>query len=729
MKSTDGKNGAAEAARPETGGGCDKNMVAAAIVNVNNELKKLDTRAKLVAGYSKAKMERFSEIYDDLIGLLSRYPQFPVDVIGQHDINLFYPLMKLISVNLSQGHWKEVSRLIDTFGVLVWHHLNHPFLYKSLVKDFCADESIVQQFCKLIFELAPKGRRADSMYMYWFTRKVMKPGSEETRELSYAHSVGFVKLVTENISRFHSQLSNLDGMCTGSVSSKDENKALTELLVKLIGEMEVDPERELLTLMCTSMGLLDKLETLRQQEISGINKKCIGKFIEVSRNTLLWQDPAIISSKQAFADMAKNKSMSIRSDCKYSLLFLLEILDHRDTFNYLESHSLLCYLSFSLKNLNNLSLNGKMELYLHYNQLNSKVSLTALLAHLNFVLASSFLSSFGDNEDIPDIITNHFNQSRLPPLPKSDYFFDNIYSTDAFDNDLNLANNKGNVSRLVHCISLNLNLLLQLLKDEFYSISIMNTYSTDQINLKLIFRSIGLIFSSLFTSLVALRKLDDYDKFDVRLSQDFIIDIYSQLVSMDMKCTQNTLTWVCLINFASDVCYFDLRYVPIFESLFNTLMQKSESSKVLEDQLVKSGLSFFFSTFDNGNFNYAMVGKFTDVSKQTHANSPLVEIEYHEYEFMYAHLQGNQDALSKDRRVQTFPGNEQTTNPPYNNPSMLKEQNNYTYSKQQFNTQPNNDLLFIFEPEIANISTPLKSNYATNFARQQSIHVDQYGKT
>ncbi|CUM55468.1 uncharacterized protein AC631_03131 [Debaryomyces fabryi] len=701
----------------------DSSSVALALINVNNELQKLETKDKNKTKYSDELLNKIKKIYDDLIKMLHKYPQFPSEVIDHQDLNLFYPLMKLISINLARG--QDVNDLTDKFGMLIWHHLNHPVLFRNLMKLLGSRDTIMKQFCELILEIVPKIQKDDFLYAYWYTRKVTDGPSEDVRDEWYAISMGFVKLITENIEEWYNVFLELECMCKISSFTKDDNKKLTDLLVLLIEGFGAPSKKELLALMISTMGLVENLESLSQQEISSINKRCISKVVETVRNTLIWNDPCLISTKKVMSALSKTSSISIKLDPKHSILFILEILDHGNDFNYLHTYNLLSYLTMSLRNLNNLLLYGKQNLYLHYNQLNSKISLTALLANLNYIISSSLLSIYSDNEEIPDIISDNFNQTRLPPLPKSDYFFDNFNYKDAFDNDLSLTNNSGNTIRLMHCQSINLNLLLQILQDELYAISMMNTYSADQVNLKLIFRLIDLMFSSLFPSLVFLQKYGDHDRLDTKSNQETIFNIYHKLISADLRFTQNSLMWVCLINFASDICYFDLNYVPIFESLFKFLVNKTSSNTVLEDELVKSAFKFFFATFSNEDIVDGISGSASKIEMPTNSNLVTVEISYDEYKFMYPYPQQNPINSNPDGlRMDCL-----TTNDPYVNVShTYLHMQDQAENKKPYNNTNNNDLLFIFEPEIANASTPLKSNYVTNFARQQSIHVDQYGR-
>lgn len=703
----------------------DSTSVALAIVNVNNELQKLETKDKSKANYSGELLRKIKKIYDDLIKMLNRHPQFPSEVIDHQDLNLFYPLMKLISINLSRG--EDIVALTDTYGMLLWHHMNHPVLFKSFMRLFTSHDTIMKQFCKLILELAPKLQPVNFLYAYWYTRKVTDALSEDVKDEWHAISMGYVKFVTENVEECYQIILELENMSTVSTFTKDNNKKLTDMLILLIEGLGLESKKELLALMFLTTRLAENLESLSELELSSVNKKSVSKVLEIIRNTLIWNDPCLTSTKKVISSLSKTNSISIKLDTKHSILFILEILDHGNDFNYLHSYNLLSYLTMSLRNLNNLFLCGKQNLYQQYNQLNSKISLTALLANLNYIISTSLLSIYIDNEEIPEIISTHFKRTRLPPLPKSDYFFDSFNTKDPFDNDLSLANNSGNIIRLMHCQSLNLHLLLQILQDELYAISMMNTYSAEQVNLKLIFRLIDLLFSSLFPSLVFLQKYDDHNK-DAKAIRDIILDIYHKLISIDLRYTQNSLMWVCLINFASDICYFDLRFVPIFESLFMFLVDKTASNAIQDDELVKSALDFFFTTFSNQESTYQIRG--ADYKKEkssSHSNSVTVEISYDEYKFMYPHRQHhsvNSDPITEELRMDSL-----TTNDPYINvPHTYPNMQDHTESKKHYNNSNNNDLLFIFEPEIANASTPLKSNYVTNFARQQSIHVDQYGK-
>ena len=94
---------------------------------------------------------------------------------------------------------------------------------------------------------------------------------------------------------------------------------------------------------------------------------------------------------------------------------------------------------------------------------------------------------------------------------------------------------------------------------------------------------------------------------------------------------------------------------------------------------------------------------------------------------MYPHRQQqpvNPDTITEELRMDSL-----TTNDPYVNVAhTYPNMQDHTESKKHYNNSNNNDLLFIFEPEIANASTPLKSNYVTNFANNKvsmSINIEK----
>lgn len=700
----------------------DRSHVESAIINVDRELRKFETRGKIKAEYSPEVLDKISGIYDDLIKMLNMYPQFPTGALDGHELNLFCPLMKLISVNLSQG--KDIEHLKDTFSMLIWHHFSQPVLFKEFSRSFRAGDAILKQFCMLILDLSTNVGTMDFPSMYWYTRKMIGSLSGEISKSGSVTSISFIRLVTENFEELYKILSDIEDMKEIVVFTNDENKKLGGLLPALIDYFGLKAKAELASLTLFSMGLIGTLESFLQQDISDVNKKCINQILQSSRNIVIWGDPSVIATKDALSSMTKMKNISIKLDSRHSILFLLEVLDHGTQFNYSESYTLICYLSIALKNLGNLLMNGKQDLYLQFNQLNSKLSLTAFLANLNYIISLSLLSSCNDHSELPDLITKHFEQARLPPFPKADYFYDKLNSKDSFDNDLTLSNNCHNLDRLTHCHLLTLHILLQVIRDDLFAISIMNTYSSENITLKLVFRLIDLLYSTLFPSLVFLNANSEYG-INTQVTKDIIFQIYLKIISVDLRSPKNSLIWVCLINFASDICYFDLKYVEIFESLFEYLLDKTASSKILEDDLVKSGLDFFFATFSNSTANYNALVRNSDVTNSSDKQE-IVEISYNEYEFMYAHLQRIQPIQNpnSELRIENL-----STNDTPSGPSVYANiQKDHNAARKPYNYSNNNDQLLMFNPEMANSSTPLKSNYATNFARQQSIHVDQYGK-
>lgn len=369
---------------------------------------------------------------------------------------------------------------------------------------------------------------------------------------------------------------------------------------------------------------------------------------------------------------------SDRSASSIAFNFLLEVIDQHENLDYFLDSALVQKLLLALCVLNKqLDLGGKLQFFLLYNKLNSKISLTVCLLCYNYLIQRNLLKFAGSNDDIPGLVAKNFDFLNLPPLSKSDRLCAVEPASDSFGNDIRLINQHSCFHNLLYCCILNLNLLTKVINDEFVALSTMSDNASDEIIQKLVFSLLDLTFSCLFPVLVVLLKVDDW--YLRPTGTKLVYEVFKTLLNIDTS-IEASLIWVNFLNFAHDVCYSDIRFYQIFEQLFAYLIQ--QSAEVKEDPLIRSGLESFVLTFTDGESKDSLC----ELLAIRQERSPSKQISLDDLRYLYPQKSGGDEQL-KDTNLETKlnsgkPGNSSSAN----------------------------------------------KSYLVNSARKPSVHIDQFGK-
>ncbi|KAK6203571.1 uncharacterized protein RJT21DRAFT_119739 [Scheffersomyces amazonensis] len=316
----------------------------------------------------------------------------------------------------------------------------------------------------------------------------------------------------------------------------------------------------------------------------------------------------------------------------------------------------------------------RLEAYKCFEQMNSKISLAVAIIYLNFLLSISLCSLF-DNISIPKIALEYFKQFQLPPVSKSK----SISSVKTEEASTSVHN-------LQMCIIYCLKLLRSILEEEVKSLAFIDIYTPHSIHDKIVFQLLELAIPSLFVTLIFVERNSEGGPINT-ICLYLVNELFKTLVNIEVKGLENSLNWVSIINFANDTCYSDLRYAPLFHKLLGYLAYHNK--KKIEDPLVQSALQFFYSAFGPGNSSYeAWINGEQDITMFSNEELDF-DIFTYDYEYLY-----QTDSSSRS--------------------------NNLDHSS--------SDMSMSQSDKLGMTSTPQKQNYVTNSARQQSIHVDQFGK-
>lgn len=615
-----------------------------ALQNINQELKKITSDEQILPILDREKLKELGIVYQDLVKLLAKYPKFKAHEVPDK-IDLFRPLMKLISFNLAFGDFKAANTLVDVFSGLIWYHLNHSMLFTNLIEMFTEENGLLMSlFCEQVMKMIPNRKECPSSFDYWYSRKVILRCSDDIRNMQQIFSIGYLAYTSTRLTEIHGTISQLELVTSISSLEQNDNRLLLRVLTSLAAYTSNSNGRELLTLVGKHMGLSTTLKAIKPKNLWSANLKLI-KFLE---ETITWTmngiDPAISGDSRHFQSYQRKDPVLValesRSLEKLAFLFLLELLDHSSNMDMVHNINTIAHLNTSLKLLTNCLQNDKANFYSQYNELNCKPSVSTILSSIIFLLASQLSKAYYDCDAPPDIISGHFEHLKLPPLAKSNFF--SIITEDK-ETGSHIDHFKGQLQfeKCTYCLFLCVSLLNQILQDELYAFSTGKIGGTDTISLKLIFRLVGLIISSLFTASIFLQQNKSGCDYNLKIAGEAIIDAYHTLLSTDVKCTSTSLIWVCLINFASDICFFDMKYVTIFEKIFMRLLERfTPADEVIKSQLVGSALSFFFNTFSGPQvLSCPLLASLPNLVKQNPGD--LVIIQYLEYEFIYKNLDRN----------------------------------------------------------------------------------------
>lgn len=566
---------------------------------------------------SEANIDAICQLYEGLV----------VANVDIGTVDLAAPLFQAISNRMDQKGFESVHGLCDALSVLLWNLLIQKGSHLR-GKDLL---SVVSDNNIEIANIASKINTVDNdillnLYLY---------------EAGKCPVFSFLKLLSD----FHTPFVTLVRQLEKEAKETLIPGTFEDHLIDLVSLMKSNKESELASLLLIDQkSLLEALSIFRKSKLlSEMANKCVERVFEILEYFL-----------PKYPQLASPYFEQVNFHLDTSFRFILEMLDHGLNLDYLQSNSILSSLARHCFTINEHIKRDKLKCYKTFNKLNSKISFSAMTIYLNFLLSVNMMYEW---KTFPKLILSKFELMQLPPLPKSGEFFPKPKTKDFFGNDCASLQNTSNYNYLALGMTTNLETMSHVIRDEFEALKIINTYSTDSIQQKMVRELSDFMISSLTATLVATRNQEGYVK-------DRIVglvhnNIHTLLDSSNMQ-------WVNLLDFANDLCYSDLHCILILESLFDLLIQKNPD--ILQSSLVSSGLKFFIRTF-----------------------AP------------HCTIHGLGDPAYREGTKE-----------------LLLDDYNYIYNSHK--------------PAEPQSSTPVtlhkdgSRNYATNSARQQSIHVDEYGR-
>lgn len=567
------------------------------------------------------------------MGTLTKVIKMAINVRFNSSIEIFPPLIDLVLFSSVHNMAEEFPILIRTFSCLVWKCLVDPLALAQLCATSMLDifqGHVTKLRNVMTFISASSDFKIESMY---FDPQMMYMSESETGlffsfvvktalELKEITEPSPKKLVLENPVPFPS---------------------ISALHLKEFAEVVQLPSNHLAAIfkLADSAQKKELVALLLVHDKALLLDKKIHSFVQGS---LIPKHPDLYISNQGLFKHSRIDHIISRytqNNLDNCFRFVLELLDQGANLNYMELKSITDSLVLSLFAISKKPL---LSLYTNFNSVKSKTSLISMHLYLNYLVSVNLLS-FHSFSNLPVCIVRNFDFFKLPPLPKLKWLLENRLEHREDFEVLDYDNHEN----LFIALHLGLKQVLLIMQLEFQLFENTNQYTTENINQKLITNLINLVLSSIFSTLTLIQ-LRDEESVRVKVIKLDCYRVLHRLLNLELK-FEKCLVWVCLVNFANDVCYSQVQYLPIFVQAFEFLI--AEDELVLNDPLVSSGLNFFFSTFN---------------TKQLEHEVLLVDLSLNEFKHLYQSH-----------------GLEQT-------------------------------------------ATPVRLSYVSNSARQQSIHVDQYGK-
>jgi hypothetical protein len=592
---------------------------------------------------SDANIAAIKQLYNGLV--------LAADVEGG-TIDLAAPLFQAISNRIDQFGFESTKDLCEVLSLFLWRLLTQ----KADHLHFKDVLTIVSDNKPEIVKIASHINNIDNeillnLHLY-----------KSSKSLSV---YSFLKVLCDFYLPFSTLVRQLEKDCLASIIPK----SIEDHLFDLITMLKTNLESELGTLLLLDhKTLVESLSIFRKsKQLSSLANKCVEKVFEIIDHFLLPKYPNIFMSNQSLLS-DRFHLLKFLDNLEFSFRFILEMLDHGVFIDYSESPVILSSLALSCSTIYEHLKKNKLETYTIFNKLNSKISFSTMSIYLNFLISMNLMNGW---KTLPKLILSKFKPMFLPPLPRSLEFFLEHTSTDAFGNDCGLVYNSANLDNLSLALTMDLEVMLLVTANEFEGLKLMNTYTTESIQQKLVMKISDFMISSLTSTLIATNSRHD-GIFHDRI-QNLVYENLHNLVNSD---TTNSMQWVNLLDFANDICYSDLHCIEILESLFDTLIKMNPD--IGQSSLITSGLKFFIQTFAPNSTQLKALGE------RVFDTEELKEIHLDDYNYIY-------DAYPK--------------------PTIRLEPKS-SGTVMSHGLQNDNSL----------------RNYATNSARQQSIHVDEYGR-
>ncbi|KAI5965055.1 hypothetical protein KGF57_000848 [Candida theae] len=292
-----------------------------------------------------------------------------------------------------------------------------------------------------------------------------------------------------------------------------------------------------------------------------------------------WVD--ILREKASNESRQPKDSKSEMPDLKESLQFILGVLDQGATlWNSRTIAKLLA--SFEL-----LSSSSDCDIYSAYNELKTNNSIITILLYLNYLSSHNACSYYVDS--LPNPITSTFKVLQLPPLSKPEEF---VTTASDLLNESHKLENLYNLQRQV------LHLMNQNMERECQHFG----PGSSPLDAKLIISFHELLLASVLSTRICCMNYPQSKKSCIEAQTNIVLN---KALNLQYVAVNTSRLWVCLINFANDICYSDLRYINNFLELFESLLR--QNGKVLKDALISGGLQFFVDTFVPGHVWFEVV--------------------------------------------------------------------------------------------------------------------------
>ena len=254
-----------------------------------------------------------------------------------------------------------------------------------------------------------------------------------------------------------------------------------------------------------------------------------------------------------------------------SLQFILQVLDQGTT--TLNSRSVKqLVLSFEV-----IGSSSDYEIYSNYNDSRTNTSILTVFLYLNYLLSHSVSSYYGD--PLPHQISSRFKAFQFPPFAKPEEFV-----TTPSD----LLNESQKLENLYQLQVHTLKLIDHYMEKECGN---LNSGSAT-VQTKVILSFYELLLASVLSTRMCCK---DYIQSKRSRIEQQANAILNKVLNFQYSTVNTSRLWVCLVNYANDICYSDLRYINSFIELFENLLRAN--GKVLKDDLVQGGLQFFVNTF------------------------------------------------------------------------------------------------------------------------------------
>lgn len=286
---------------------------------------------------------------------------------------------------------------------------------------------------------------------------------------------------------------------------------------------------------------------------------------------------------------------------------------------------------------------SRSALYSHFNQCCHTKSIVATLCDWGYAISRNLLLWCGHNDLALSPVAVFFSLTSLPPISKPNYFL--------LRTDFGLNNDSLLTFRLIDSyadlhlgLTLILKTVLNLILEELSAAATINLSPELEEKLKTcaVEHIVGVLVAATYC--------------DLRLNSTS--DSLRKIPSLSAAILKRVIThaneafgiWITLFNIANDVCYADIRLVEVFEEIFDQMLL-GDCAKGNEE-LVKSGLLLFVSTFSTATANRPGLSKYSTISAD---HCSTVRISSVDFKFLYNHQVPKKSSADNEGRNSSLP--------------------------------------------------------------------------